>query len=877
VQWGEWGGAEAAGRQRGGRAPRRRAARPRPPARQIAFETGEIARQAGGAVTLSDGDTVVLATVCAGAKTGDGSFTPLAVHYAERFSAAGRTTGSFIKRDGRPKDGETLISRLVDRPLRPSIAAGWAADTQVLLWVLSYDGVHATEPLAITAAGAALALSEVPAARAVAGARVALLPANAVFADGDAPGVPSPCGGWLVANPTVAQADSSALDLIVAGTSRAVLMIEGYASFVPDAVMAAAVRVGAESVAVVAAAVDGWAAAVGKPKSADRTLPDPKLVAIVKASASDALADAFRTPGLSKTELSGRVDAARRAAAAAAGVEVGTPPDPTSDTPTEAQLHTAFKGVLSAAMRAALLDTGMRSDGRAADAVRPIASRAGLLPRTHGSALFTRGETQAVAVATLGSDDAAQKIDDLATVARDASRRFYLQYYFPPCSVGETGRVGAPGRREIGHGALAERALAPAVPERAAFPYTVRVESTITESNGSSSMASVCGGTLAMLDAGVPLAAPVAGVAMGLILEKQDSETGGDDREPRFLILTDILGSEDALGDMDFKVAGSADAITAFQMDIKVEGITLAVVEAALAAAGKARAHILGEMEKCAPPPRRALSPYAPRIELLTVPPDRLGTLIGPGGRTVRAVRDATGCTEVQVVDNEGGVVELTAPSDASLDAARAMIYAIVTDPEPGTPFPGSRVVSVQRFGLVVEFVPGKSGLAHASELPPGRGVDEYEVGDRIDVVVLEAGDGRYKLSARSASERADDADRDPPPPPGPPPPPPTPGRIYRGATVRGVAAFGVFVDLGGGASGLAHVSELTPPRPADAGDRFEKGDKVDVVVLAVGDGGKVSLSQRQVDAYAAESEGDGEGDAPGTPVAREVARPGVE
>jgi len=278
-----------------------------------------------------------------------------------------------------------------------------------------------------------------------------------------------------------------------------------------------------------------------------------------------------------------------------------------------------------------------------------------------------------------------------------------------------------------------------------------------------------------------------------------------------------------------------------------------------------------------APPPGGPLSPYAPRIELLTVPPDRLGTLIGPGGRTVRAVRDATGCTEVQVVDNEGGVVELTAPSDASLDAARAMIYAIVTDPEPGTPFPGSRVVSVQRFGLVVEFVPGKSGLAHASELPPGRGVDEYEVGDRIDVVVLEAGDGRYKLSARSASERADDADRDPPPPPGPPPPPPTPGRIYRGATVRGVAAFGVFVDLGGGASGLAHVSELTPPRPADAGDRFEKGDKVDVVVLAVGDGGKVSLSQRQVDAYAAESEGDGEGDAPGTPVAREVARPGVE
>lgn len=531
--------------------------------------------------------------------------------------------------------------------------------------------------------------------------------------------------------------------------------------------------------------------------------------------------------------------------------------------------------------------------------------------------------TTAAAAGSIGGD-----------ASTDAS--FYLQYFFPPSSVGETGRVGAPGRREVGHGALAERALAPVVPDREEFPYTVRVESTITESNGSSSMASVCGGCLSMLDAGVPIKAVVAGVAMGLILE----EAKDDRSPPRFQILTDILGSEDALGDMDFKVAGDADRVTAFQMDVKVDGITPAIISAALSAARDARRVVLAAMDQCSPAPRRALGPRSPRIELVRVPSDKLGQIIGPGGKTIRGIRDASGCESVNVLqDSETSstdgtaLVELCDISPEAVASAKALILAIAIDPLPGAQFPGSRVNSVERFGLIVEFVPGRSGLAHVSELPYDRNDPEsYAVGDKVDVVLLEGENGRYKLSLRAfpgsgggrnggsgadqwerrggsggrrsgedggasssswaessasssgsssssarSNRRFDDA---PPPPSRAPLQPVEEGAVFRGAVVRGVQPFGVFADLGGGRSGMIHVSELREPRPADPGELYARGDRVDVVVLSA-ENGRISLSEKRVEGKSAGGDGDDDDDdrdddgAPRTPrqLAEETSR----
>ena len=865
----------------------------------------------------------------------------------------------------------------------------------------------------------------------------------------------SPCGGWLVANPTVRQAASSTLDLVLAGTSAAVMMIEGYCSFLEDEVMVAAVELGAAAVAATASAVDEWAAGVraaaGTEKRTDRVLPDPSLFERVCEFASAPLSEVFGSSskaaaGRSKEELSASVAEIRRGAAAAVGLgsdgasaavaaaagisggdgsgdrassaasaaastassdddegASGIPSPPPSVKPSEAAFNAAFKRATSAAMRSAALGSGgVRSDGRAVGEVRPIAARAGLLPRTHGSALFTRGETQAVsfsffsfggrererestgggrkkkltffsfffptkkkkkkkkkhpqlAVTTLGAASSAQRVDSMTIAAAsndsggdssssnaESNSTFYLQYFFPPCSVGETGRVGSPGRREVGHGALAERALAPVVPSQEEFPYTVRVESTITESNGSSSMASVCGGCLSMLDAGVPLKAVVAGVAMGLILEKDDSS-----KTARFQILTDILGSEDALGDMDFKVAGDADRVTAFQMDVKVDGITPAIISAALSAARDARRVVLSEMAKCSPPPRRALAPHAPRIELVRVPSDRLGQIIGPGGKTIRGIREASRCDSVNVLpDSENSadgtsLVELCDASPEAVAAAKAMVLAIAIDPPPGSQFPRSRVNSVERFGLIVEFVPGKSGLAHVSELPFNKSDPEsYSVGDKVDVVLLEGENGRYKLSLRafpgsggsdgegeeggermrvrgvgggggssssssrwaesssssstsssssysSAPPRSNRREEFSSPPPRAPLQPVEEGAVFRGATVRGVQPFGVFADLGGGRSGMVHVSELREPRPADPGERYARGDKVDVVVLSA-ENGRISLSEKRVVEAAAgksaaggddfdddDGDGDDDGAAPRTPqqLAEETGR----
>ncbi|KAK9901313.1 hypothetical protein WJX75_005944 [Coccomyxa subellipsoidea] len=796
----------------------------------ILLETGEIGRLANGAVVLTCGNTVLYATACCGDHAvGDGSFTPLQINYAERFSAAGRTSGGWLKRDGRPKDGEVLTARLVDRPLRPMFAPGWANDTQVLIWVLSYDGVNTPEPLAITAAAAALAISDIPLQKAVAGVRVGLLE-----------------GRGFVVNPSEQELQESSLDLMLAGTADALLMIEGYCDFLSEEQMLEAVRVGTEAVAEQCRAIEGWRKQVGCPKRHESAHSTESLEARIEALCRDDVEASYRHSARKqertaavmaiqervKSQLA-EADSLQSLASMseddsdAEGLSVGT--SGAANSSMLSQFGRAFKSVEARVMRRMALGEDRRADGRRCDEVRPISSRAGLLPSTHGSSLFTRGETQTVAVVTLGSEVDAQRVDEMADEGPN-SRKFFLQYYFPPSCVGETGRVGAPSRREIGHGQLAERALTPIIPDAEEFPYTVRVESTVTESNGSSSMASVCGGYLALLDAGVPVKRAVAGVAMGLILEPSGE----------FQILTDILGSEDAMGDMDFKVAGDADNITAFQMDIKVEGITIEVLTAALAAAREARRHILDEMDRCNPAPARCLAPNAPRIRRFTVNPEKLGQLIGPGGRYIRGLIEESGADDVKVIDNMKGIVEIMASSDEIAAKAQKMAERLLEEPESGRIYSGAKVDSVEKFGLFVEILPGKTGLLHSSELDVDRSVtpDTWSVGDMIDVKLLEIlENGKLKLSRKALQVEAGAEEI--------PVEEPKAGKIYRDCKVVGCAPFGVFVEILPGADGLVHVSELDMAYAET--DDWSVGDTMDVKCLEVMANGKLKLSRKAV------------------------------
>ncbi|KAL4853937.1 Polyribonucleotide nucleotidyltransferase [Chlorella vulgaris] len=818
--------------------------------REILLETGEIGRQAGGAVMVTDGETMLYTTACADEdSSSDGSFAPLQVNYTERFSAAGRTSGGFLKREGRPKDHEVLVARLIDRPIRPMIQSGWTHSTQVLTWVMSYDGTHSPEPLAITAAGAALALSDVPLRSAVAGARVALLP-----------------GRGFVVNPTVEEMEGSTLDMVIAGTSEAVLMIEGFCDFLTDEQMLEAVRCGHDAIRTMCVAIDEWAAKLGKPKrTSSLLLPPEGLDDTIRAMIGQQIEEGYRsTPSKQERgELFGALRQQVRDAlvlpAAASPQQPQQPQQQQDDSNGAAEKRYAYptvsmalKRVESAIMRRLVLEAGFRADGRGVADVRPIWSRAAVLPRTHGSVLFTRGETQALAVTTLGCNRSAQRIDSMSV--EDEEQRFYLQYSFPPSSVGETGRTGAPGRREVGHGNLAERALLPVVPDEASFPYTIRVESTITESNGSSSMASVCGGCLSMLDAGVPLKRMVAGVAMGLILEA----------DGRFVVLTDILGSEDALGDMDFKVAGDGQGITAFQMDIKVEGITLDILQTALEAAGNGRRHILAEMERCSPAPRATLSQYAPRIRQMTVPLDKVGMAIGPGGRTIRQIEEATG-VDMQI-DGDTGFVTLKGDTEEACAQAEALLKGLVSDPEVGTVYRGCKVTSVMPFGAFVEVLPKREGLLHVSEWGYShvRNVaDVVKEGDLVDVMVLEVQDsGKIKLSRKSVLQ----ADGVPAPPPsaadsggdsggssprsggrGAPKAVPEEGKVYRGCRITQIMPFGAFVEVLPRVEGLVHVSEWSAAFTRNIADDAAIGDTVDVLVLEAPQGGKMRLSRKAV------------------------------
>ena len=677
----------------------------------LKFETGQIARQANGSVLLHCGETIILATACASALPGEGvDFLPLRVDYQEKYSSVGRTAGGFIKREGRPSEREILTSRLIDRPIRPMFEEGYYNEVQLLSYVLSYDGKNLPDVLAITASSAALVLSDIPLVKPIGAVRVG-------FVDDQ-----------FIINPSTDEMKNSRLDLILAGTDDAILMIEGFADFLTEEQILQAIELGQEAIREICMQLAAWRERIGRPKKLDTLHKLPQTVIdAVEQSCRERLSTALRIAN--KQERERQIWTLQTELYATH--EHNLP---------KHELQLAFKNFQSQMMRAMILDESKRIDGRSLNQIRPIDIEQSILPRTHGSSLFTRGETQTIAVCTLGGENAAQRYEDLHG---EGTHRFYLQYFFPPFSVGEVGRIGAPGRREIGHGKLAERSLVAILPKQEDFPYVIRIESNITESNGSSSMASVCGGCLALMDAGVPIKRPVAGIAMGLVLEGE-----------RYAILSDILGAEDALGDMDFKVSGDEHGITAFQMDIKVEGITHSIMRHALNAAKEGRIHILQKMLAVCPKPRTQMSLHAPRIEIMRVKPSKIGTVIGPGGKQIRAIIEETGA---QIDINDSGVISISSNNEDSMRRAKEIIHDLTADIEIGKTYTG-RIVSIVPFGLFVEIY-GKEGLCHISEISPQRIQNihdlSYREGDPLEVKVLDINDrGQIKLSHKAVLEQ---------------------------------------------------------------------------------------------------------------------------
>ena len=676
----------------------------------VTIETGELARQANGSVLVTMGDTVVLVTACAEAQPRPGrDFFPLTVNYQEKTYAAGKIPGGFFRREGRPSERETLTSRLIDRPIRPLFPDGFLNDVQVVATVVSLDPEILADVPALLGASAALCLSGLPFKGPIGGARVGYR------------------NGKYELNPNRTDLGASQLDLVVAGTAHAVLMVESEASGLSEEVMLGAVVYGHEQMQVAIKAINELVAEAGKPRWAiPAEAADAVLAQAVSGKALGALTSAYLIT--EKQQRSARLKAikAELVAALAAGDAPQFKPDQVADE--------LFR-LESKIVRDRILDGKPRIDGRDLKTVRPITVKVGVLPRAHGSALFTRGETQALVTTTLGTTRDAQIIDALEG---DRRERFMLHYNFPPFSVGETGMMGSPKRREIGHGNLARRGIYAMMPDMAAFPYVIRVVSEILESNGSSSMASVCGTSLALMDAGVPVKAPVAGVAMGLVLEGN-----------RFQVLTDILGDEDHLGDMDFKVAGSRDGITALQMDIKVEGITPEIMRVALAQARDGRLHILGEMAKVLSAPREKMSEWAPSIITLKIDPEKIRDVIGKGGAVIRQITEETGTTID--IENDGTVKIASVIGTAGREAQRR-IELITADIEVGRIYEG-KVAKLMDFGAFVTILPGRDGLVHISQISEERVervADKLREGDVIRVKVLEVDrQGRVRLSMR--------------------------------------------------------------------------------------------------------------------------------
>ncbi len=676
--------------------------------RTLVLETGKVARQADGAVMARLGDTIVLCTAV-GVKTAKPGqdFFPLTVNYQEKAFAAGKIPGGFFKREGRPSEKETLVSRLIDRPIRPLFPEGFRNEVQVVATVLSHDMENDPDIVALVGCSAALTLSGIPFFGPVAAARVGYI------------------DGAYVLNPTLDQMKGFQLDLVVAGTAEGVLMVESEAHELSEEVMLGALEFGHAGFQPVIQAIIELAEHAAKEPWA-LSEPAPELATLkqrIDTLARAPIAEAYKEQ--QKAARYEKVGAAKKAAAAALSAE-GLDAD---------KAKGMFKELEADIVRNAILDTGLRIDGRDTKTVRPIVAEVGILPRAHGSALFTRGETQSLCVATLGTGQDEQIIDSLEGESRSA---FMLHYNFPPYSVGEAGRMGSPGRREIGHGKLAWRALRPLLPTKADFPYTMRVVSEITESNGSSSMATVCGTSLSLMDAGVPLKRPVAGIAMGLIKEERG-----------FAVLSDILGDEDHLGDMDFKVAGTEAGITSLQMDIKITSITFEIMKTALAQAKDGRLHILGEMAKGLSGARGDVAATAPRITIINVPKEKIREVIGTGGKVIRDIVETTGC-KIDIDDD--GTIKIAATSEEQSQAAIDRIRGIVSEPEIGVIYNG-KVVKTAEFGAFVNFLGAKDGLVHISELAQGRVAKTTDVvaqGDAVKVKVIGFDDrGKVKLSMR--------------------------------------------------------------------------------------------------------------------------------
>jgi len=679
--------------------------------RKLTLETGKIARQADGAVYATWGETALLATVVYAKEAKPGQdFFPLTVNYQEKYFASGRIPGGFFKREGRPTERETLLSRLIDRPIRPLFVDGFKNEVQVIITVLSWDNENESDLLAMVAASAALTISGVPFMGPIAASRVGWIDGKAVL------------------NPTIEQMKTSDLDLVVAGTANAIMMVESEVKELSEAQMLESLALAHKGMQPVIDAIIDLAEKAGK-EPFEFTPPDNSaLKAKIQSIVGADLAAAYKITV--KAERYGKVGELRDKVKAQLAKTEANPDGYDANV-----IKEVFKEVESDVVRSRIVKEKGRIDGRPVDKVRPIVSEVGILPRTHGSALFTRGETQSIVVATLGTAEDEQFIDALSGTTKE---RFMLHYNFPPYSVGETGRMGGAGRREIGHGKLAWRAMKAVLPSAEQFPYTVRLVSEITESNGSSSMATVCGSSLALMDAGVPISSPVAGVAMGLILEDYGFE-----------VLTDILGDEDHLGDMDFKVAGTANGITSLQMDIKVAGITQEIMQVALDRAHSARLHILGEMNKAMDAPRGEVGKNAPRIEQIKIPTDKIRDVIGTGGKVIREIVEKTGA-KVNVEDD--GTVKVASANADSIEAAIKWIKSLTSEPEVGQIYEG-KVVKVMEFGAFVNFFGAKDGLVHVSQLArervekPG---DVVKEGDVVKVKLLGFDDrGKVRLSMK--------------------------------------------------------------------------------------------------------------------------------
>ena len=681
----------------------------------VTLETGEVARQASGAVIVKMDDTVLLVTAVAAKSAREGQdFFPLTVDYQEKFYAGGRIPGGFFKREGRATEKETLISRLIDRPIRPLFPEGYKNEVQIIATVMSMNPEVDGDIPALIGASAALSLAGTPFKGPIGAAKVG-------YKD-----------GAYILNPSVSELKESQLELVVAGTANAVLMVESEAALLSEDVMLGAVTFGHREMQKVINAINELVAEAGaKTSTWEAPAKNEALIAALQGAVGSKLAEAFQIRD--KLERRDAISAVKKSVFEALAERVA------AEGWSSAELSNEFGELEYSTMRNAVLDTKIRIDGRALDTVRPITVKAGVLPRTHGSALFTRGETQAIVVTTLGTARDGQVID---AVSGEYKENFLFHYNFPPYSVGECGRFGAPKRREIGHGRLAKRGVLAVMPTIEEFPYTIRVVSEITESNGSSSMASVCGSSLALMDAGVPVKAPVAGIAMGLVKE-------GD----KFVVLSDILGDEDHLGDMDFKVAGTSEGISALQMDIKIEGITEEIMKQALEQAKGGRLHILGEMAKALTTPREELSDYAPRLLTIKIHPDKIREVIGKGGSVIQAITKETG-TQIDIQDD--GTITIASVNNAAAQEAKRRIEQITSDVEPGRIYEG-KVAKIMDFGAFVTILPGKDGLVHVSQISSDRVEkvsDVLKEGDVVKVKVLEVDkQGRIRLSMKAVTE----------------------------------------------------------------------------------------------------------------------------